>query len=121
MRFAKFSRELTKAAKFKDRRSKIGIRADGSLRYDLAGLDKGDLREKVFTRDEFGCVDARTIVDLLCGPVEISKLCVGPLEMSHWPPMSKSGGSDEMATCFCRCRKHHRLLDGNQVQLRKVS
>lgn len=110
MRFAKFSPSHTKAAGFKDRRSKIGIRADGSLRYDIAGQDKFDLRERVFERDRWTCVDRSTL-----------DRCDLWLEMSHWPPMSKSGGSDEMKTCFTRCRKHHRLLDNNQVQLRKVS
>lgn len=112
MRFAKFDRGLTKAAKFQDKRSKVGIRADGTLRFDLAGFDKCELRNKVFDRDGWACVEL---------PDSGLNNCSGPLELSHWPPMSKSGGSDEMATCFCRCRKHHRLLDANQVQWTKKS
>lgn len=119
MRFAKFSKSLTAEAGFLDKRSKIGLRADGTKRYDLAGKDKQNLRDEVFKRDKH-CVDAPTILDLLVGPKAIVNLCSGPLEMSHWPPMSKSGGSDEMATCFCRCRKHHRLLDNNQVKWTKT-
>jgi hypothetical protein len=110
MRFAKFDREATKAAGFHDRRSRIGVRADGTLRYDLAGKDKSELREKVFERDGWKCVDRpKTITD---------SMCLGPRELSHWPPMSKSGGSDSMETTFCRCQKHHRLLDNNQVKFR---
>lgn len=109
VKFAKYSPTLTKEAGFKDRRSKIGIRPDGTLRYDLSGIDKGDLREKVFERDGWACVEL---------PDTGVNNCSGPLELSHWPPMSKSGGSDEMKSCFTRCRKHHRLLDNNQVQLR---
>lgn len=108
MRFARFDRELTRAAKFKDKRSKIGRRFDGTLRYDLAGKDKSVLRIQVFERDGGFCVHA-----IASGR---DADCSGPLEMSHWPPMSKSEGSDEMKSCFCRCRKHHRLLDNNQVK-----
>jgi hypothetical protein len=114
VRFARFDKGRTKAAKFKDKRSKIGVRFDGSLRYDLAGKDKSALREKVFERDSWFCVDASS--ELRTGNFVG---CRGPLELSHWPPMSKSEGSDEMKTCFTRCRKHHRLLDNNQVKWRK--
>jgi hypothetical protein len=126
MKFAKFSPELTKAAGFKcpakkarGYGSKIGIRADGSLRYDLAGKDKSDLRDKVFERDKYHCAD---MMKWIGGPFpglyieNAPNPCEGPLEMSHWPPMSKSEGSDEMKTCFCRCRKHHRLLDNREVR-----
>lgn len=111
MRFAKFDKETTKAAGFKDKRSKIGRRFDGTLRFDLAGKDKNELHDLVFKRDKWRCVDR---------PKKWNDIaCYGPLEMSYWPPMSKSGGSDEMATCFTRCRKHHRILDANQVRWTK--
>ena len=106
MRFAHHSEYLTEEAKFKDWRSEIGIRFDGSLRVNLHGLDMQVLREKVFERDDYRCVDY--------GNALTKGICEGPLELSHWPPRSKSAGSDTMEGATCRCRKHHRLLDNNQ-------
>lgn len=107
MQFARFSRSLTKAANFQDKRSRIGVRFDGTLRYDLAGEDKKALRERVFQRDGYKCqyTDA--------GP------CSGPLELSHWPPMGRSAGSDQDNSCDCLCIRHHRLRDNNQPQFGK--
>lgn len=104
MRFARFSKELTKDAKFKDRRSKIGIRADGSQLVRLAGKDMEKLREKVFEESD-GCWD-RTFQSM--GP----NTCEGPLELSHFIPRGR-GGSDVAENVTPRCRKHHRLYDAH--------
>ena len=106
MRFAKYSDALTKEARFKDKRSKIGIRWDGTERVVLKGKDMTDLRERVFERDKWTCVDS-----------EYGDRCKGPLELSHWPPKSKSEGSDVDSQVSCRCQKHHRLLDGHGCDL----
>lgn len=102
MRFARFSKELTKSAKFKDRRSKIGLRADGSQLVRLAGRDMMELREKVF-EDSDGCWD-RTFQSM--GP----NTCEGPLELSHTIPRGR-GGSDVESNVKPRCRKHHIIYD----------
>ena len=102
MRFARFSEELTKAAHFHDRRSMIGLRFDGTERVVLKGRDKESLREACFERDMNMCVDR-----------EMSP-CFGWLEMSHFPAMSKSEGSDVLEKVFCRCWRHHILLDGHK-------
>jgi hypothetical protein len=101
MRFARYNERLTKAAKFKDKNSKIGLRFDGTQRIVLKGRDKMSLRAEVFMRDGYSCVDRG------------EGKCAGRLELSHWPPMSRSGGSDVVEQCFVRCQKHHRILDGN--------
>lgn len=94
-------REATKAAKFKDRRSWVGSNSEG--RYvRLFGKDMVALRNLVFERDRFRCVD--------CGPdyrFGIQHL----LELSHDRPRSL-GGSDTEENTHCRCRKHHRIRDG---------
>lgn len=100
MRFARYSADRTAKARFKDSRSKIGLRWDGTERVVLKGKDMSDLRRRVFERDKWTCVEC-----------EYSN-CKGPLELSHWPPRSKSGGSDVDSQCSVRCQKHHRLLDG---------
>ena len=104
MRFARYSKELTAKARFKDSRSKIGLRWDGTERVVLKGKDMSDLRRRVFERDQWTCVDSDT-------------RCAGPLELSHQPPRSKSEGSDSMAGTKCRCQFHHRLLDGKGMPL----
>lgn len=118
VRFAHYSEYLTEEAKFKDWRSEIGVRFDGSLRVTLKGKDMEALREAVFNRDIWKCVDRKQIdLNGMC-----VSTCEGPLELSHWPPRGRSGGSDTMEGTSCRCRKHHRLLDNNQVKwTQKVS
>jgi hypothetical protein len=106
VRFAKYSESLTKEAKFKDKRSKIGIRWDGTQRVVLKGKDMSDLRQRVFERDKWTCVDS-----------DYGDRCMGPLELSHWPPRSKSEGSDTMEGTACRCKKHHLLLDGHRMPM----
>lgn len=106
MRFAKFDRELTKAAKFKDRRSKIGRRADGTLLVRLAGKDMQNLRDKAF---ELYQEDGIT----MCWDHTFSwqtNTCKGPLELSHDKPRGQ-GGSDVIENVRPRCRYHHRLRD----------
>lgn len=99
MRFARFSKDLTKAAKFKDRRSKIGIRFDGTQLIRLAGKDMENLHAVVFDRDRFRCVDQGLRFD-----------CEGPLELSHNVSRGR-GGSDTPENTNPRCRKHHIYKD----------
>lgn len=108
MRFAKFSASLTKIAHFKDRRSKIGIRHDGSMLVRLAGKDMEALREEVFERDGC-CVE-------FAGPYATENHCMGKLELSHDIPRGR-GGSDTPENTHCRCTKHHRLRDGHGQDL----
>jgi len=104
LRFGSLDRTATAEARgdgrFTDRRSVMLRRMDGSYRIVLFGEDKKRLRHRVFERDK-GCVD-RAKSD-----------CHGPLQMSHFPPMSKSEGSDEIDKVSVRCWKHHILLDGH--------
>lgn len=86
--------------RFKCRDSRVLRRKDGTLRFELRGKDKSDLREACFERDNYTCVDHAD-----------GRICGGPLQMSHFPPMSKSEGSDEIGQVFCRCQKHHVWLD----------
>lgn len=106
MRFAKYSENLTREARFKDSRSKIGLRWDGTERVVLKGKDMIALHDRVFERDKWTCVDS-----------DYGDRCQGPLELSHWPPRSKSEGSDTLAGTACRCMKHHRILDGRGEDL----
>ena len=103
-RFGKFDAGATKDARadgrFKDKRSKILVRFDGSYRIELRGSDASRLREECFNRDRGRCVDAGD-----------GHACHGPLQMSHDPAMSKSAGSDVLEQVFVRCWRHHVLLD----------
>lgn len=103
MRFARYSKELTKAARFKDRRSRIGLRSDGTPIVRLAGKDMSKLREDVFEFFNYTCID-RSLVRL--------NDCHGPLELSHQIPRGR-GGSDEFENVRPRCQKHHRMRDGH--------
>lgn len=105
MKFAKFDKELTRAAGFKDKRSKIGLRPDGSQLVRLAGADMSALHDEVFERDGWRCKD---------GSMGINH-CDGPLELSHDIPRGK-GGSDTAENTHCRCQKHHRLRDNREVK-----
>ncbi len=100
MRFARFSSELTEAASFKDSRSMIGLRFDGTERIVLKGEDKRDLHAACMERDGYMCVDRGN-----------GTVCSGPLHMSHWPAMSKSEGSDILSQVSTRCWVHHVRLD----------
>lgn len=94
--------EYRKSGRFQCRRSRVLVRWDGSHRLLLSGVDKSNLRTACFERDGFRCVDAGD-----------GHTCQGPLEMSHDPAMSKSEGSDVLEQVFCRCWRHHVLLDGH--------
>jgi hypothetical protein len=104
MRFGHLDQAATLDARrngqFKDRRSRVLRRMDGTQRIVLFGSDKSKLREDCFRRDNYKCVDASS-----------GTKCDGVLQMSHWPPMSKSEGSDQLDQVFCRCFKHHTILD----------
>lgn len=103
MRFARLDKELTRQAHFLDRRSKVGLRFDGSMRIVLKGRDKEILRAACFERDNYACVDRGD-----------GHICYGPLQMSHWPPLSKSEGSDVLSGVATRCWRAHVLLDGHK-------
>lgn len=106
MRFGHWDKELTKQyrkeGRFEDRNSKVLVRRDGTLRIVLAGIDKSRLRSACLARDGYDCVDRGD-----------GHKCHGPLQMSHWPPMSKSEGSDVLNQVFTRCWRAHILLDGH--------
>lgn len=114
MRFAKYSPSHTKAAKFRDRRSRVGVRPDGSLRYDLEGRDKTALRDAVFERDHWTCAEQNPRSEWF---MHYGTKCAGKLDLSHEPPMSTSAGSDEESTTVVRCRRHHRSRDGHGEDL----
>src|SRR5579864_5789825 len=103
-RFGHLDREATKDAYrngvFKSRDSKVLRRMDGSARIELRGMDVSLLRSACFERDRHQCVDRGD-----------GHACHGPLQMSHWPPMSKSEGSDVLEQVFTRCWFHHMKLD----------
>ena len=115
MRFAKFDKTLTAAAKFKDKRSKIGLRPDGSQLVRLAGRDMEELRNEASNRDNWRCVEA--IGGNVYSP--LGQYCEGPLELSHDIPRGR-GGSDVIDNVHMRCNKHHRMRDNREVQLRSV-
>lgn len=100
------TRQYRKEKRFLDRRSKVLIRLDGTQRFVFAGVDKTNLRNQCFERDAHQCVDAGN-----------GHTCYGPLQMSHFPAMSKSEGSDVLEQVFTRCWRHHVLLDGHGQDL----
>lgn len=104
MRFARYDWELTKAAGFKDKRSKIGLRPDGTQLVRLAGADMTELRLQAMRRDNWTCVDC----DLFRGHWI-------QLELSHDVPRGR-GGSDILDNVHMRCRPHHRKRDNNQIK-----
>ena len=101
MRFARYNEELTKAAGFKDRRSRIGVTFSGSMLVRLAGRDMMALHDEVFERDK-DCVDR--FQEPLMGE------CSGPHELSHDVPRGR-GGSDTPENTKRRCQRHHRFRD----------
>jgi len=107
-RFGHLDSEATKDAyrngRFTDKkkRSRVLRRMDGTVRIELSGIDSTNLRIACFERDHYKCVDAGD-----------GHACYGFLQMSHWPPMSKSEGSDVLEQVACRCWRHHVLLDGH--------
>lgn len=95
MRFARENKGLTADACFSDRRSKVGLRADGSPLVRLFGRDMSALRERVFRRDGNCCVE--------CGSTQF-------LQSSHNRPRG-AGGSDEEQNLAVRCVICHRRKD----------
>jgi hypothetical protein len=107
MRFAKLDLHATNEAlisgRFKDKRSRIGIRPDGTQLVRLFGKDMEALRNEVFERDG-RCVD-----------YEFSAVvgeCDGPDELSHKIPRGR-GGSDTPENTCRRCKVHHIYYDLN--------
>src|SRR5215472_18131478 len=76
-----------KAKEFVDRRSKVGIRPDGTFYTRLYGTDKSHLRERCLERDSFRCTD--------CG-------ATGQLDMSHELSLGR-GGDDTLGNVRSRC------------------
>lgn len=103
MRFARFSKELTEKAGFSNKRSKIGLKSDGTKMVRLAGADMSDLWRKAYFRDEQSCVDCKV-------PAWKEKL-----ELSHDISRGR-GGSDELENVHMRCIPCHRKRDNNQVR-----
>lgn len=105
-RGARVDLRATKAAKLKDRRSFVSI--EGKL-Y-LRGKDLSEMRERVFERDGWKCVD-------MPKSVSFKDRCTGKLELSHKIRKSSGStkenslGSDDMENLVCRCTYHHRLHD----------
>jgi hypothetical protein len=104
MQFARFSQELTDAAGFADKRSKIGLRADGTQLVRLAGADMAELRWHATGRDTHKCVDCHDYGSW-----------AEPLELSHDVPRGR-GGSDVLENVHMRCRTCHRKRDNNSVK-----
>jgi len=102
------TRSRRKSGEFKDKRSAVYVRKDGSLRIRLFGKDKSNLRDECFTRDGWDCVDDQTALS-----------CEGLLEMSHQPPISDPEGSDEIDKVRTRCKKHHAEFDHHAVRWSK--
>ena len=109
--FGHLDSEATKDARrngrFLCRDSRVLRRMDGSERIELRWVDKSNLRAACFERDGQKCVDRHK------DAIDEKSRCSGPLQMSHWPPMSKSEGSDVLEQVFTRCWRHHVLLDGH--------
>lgn len=103
---AEFTKQYRRNKQFLDPESKVLVRLDGTYRIVLAGRDKSNLRAACFERDHYRCVDAGD-----------GHICYGPLQMSHFPAMSKSEGSDILEQVFTRCWRHHILLDGHGQDL----
>lgn len=102
------SKRLTKLARkegrFENRSSRIGLRPDGTEFLQLAGVDMGLQRNRVFMRDNYRCQG--------CGRA----LTLAECEMDHVRSRGK-GGDDSMSNlrtvCFnCHRLKHVRILSG---------
>lgn len=106
MMFAKFSLELTKAANFQDRKSRIGIRPDGSVRESLEGLDWTLRKAECLSRDGFRCV-----------------VCGGLMDLDpHHKVHRGTGGGDDLENLEIRCRGcHNAAHPEKQVKWSKAS
>ena len=91
-----------------DPRSFVSL--DGKL-Y-LKGKDLSAMRERVFERDGWRCVDRN-----------VPGSCDGPLQLSHRIRKSSGStpenslGSDDFENLCVRCLYHHRLHDGHGCNL----
>jgi hypothetical protein len=98
----------TKAAAFKDRRSFVAL---GGKLY-LKGKDLSAMRERVFERDGWRCVDSPH-------SMSFRDRCTGALQLSHRIRKSSGStpenslGSDDFENLCVRCEYHHRLHDGH--------
>lgn len=111
MRFARFDRTLTKAAGFKNKDSKIGLRADGSAREVLKGYDWTLRKYQCFVRDKYQCISCHVSGVLI--RVEI--------DAHHIVPKGKGGG-DDLANLETRCRKcHNHAHPEKQVRFSKTA
>jgi 5-methylcytosine-specific restriction protein A len=101
------TREARASGRFKSKRSKIGIRADGSQLVRLWGVDWEEFRVQVFERDGWRCVDCK--VSIRWGEW---------LDPSHDLPRGKGGG-DTLDNVHCRCRTCHNKRDHRDLQFGK--
>lgn len=92
VRFARYSRAETEAAGFMCKKSKVGIRADGSLKFDLKGDDWKMQREAALVRDGRKCLSCGTRDNL------------DPHHIWH----RGDGGGDDLANLRTLCRPCHR-------------
>ena len=89
------AKQRTVDAGFKDRRSRIGYRTDGSEFWDLCGVDMGIQRNRVILRDRLRCQK--------CGKALTLEEC----ELDHIRSRGK-GGDDSLGNLQVLCRKCHR-------------
>jgi 5-methylcytosine-specific restriction endonuclease McrA len=105
MRFARYSKVLTEEARaskrFLDKRSKIGLKPDGSQFVKLYGLDMSLQRSRVWEMSGALCAKCGECIDW-----EDS-------EMHHKTSRGK-GGDDSILNLEMLCRNCHR---GNHVQV----
>ena len=105
-RGAKVDRAATRLMKFKSKHSFVST--EGKL-Y-LRGKDLSEMRERVFERDGWKCVD-------MPKSVSFKDRCTGKLELSHKIRKSSGStkenslGSDDFDNLCARCTYHHRLHD----------
>ncbi len=88
------AKQRTVDAGFKDRRSRIGYRPDGSEFWDLCGVDMGIQRNRVILRDRQRCQK--------CGKALTLEEC----EIHHIRTRGK-GGDDQIDNLECICRRCH--------------
>jgi hypothetical protein len=100
--------EARASGRFKNPRSKIGIRPDGSELVKLFGEDWDKLRVEVFERDGWKCVDCNKKA------WEVYKL-----DPSHNIPRGH-GGSDVLSNVHTRCRDCHNRKDERDLRFGKV-
>jgi HNH endonuclease len=125
MRFAHYSEGLTKHARqlkrFLDKRSKIGLRPDGSQFVKLGKKDWEIQYQRVVERDHWECQGFRD------GHFCLTKLNSETADVDHILPRGK-GGDDSLSNlqllgnylsaCKCHSKKHLRIKHGPEHDVR---